>query len=166
MRRRLSFRSVLSCTGVLAALAMACMACTKPETYTTTIQIVHVQRFGSDPKAPSLMDVELTFPDCGADVRRLVRLDKKFSECAQSLKAGDKLPANLTLSWNSERGSYRADVTKIGACDAKADPKDEANYEMVQVCRDLQATGATVGVHCDRTRPPALLAKCPFLRRK
>lgn len=151
---------------VLAAIAVSPLGCTKAETYTTTVEIVHVQRFGSDPKVPGLIDLELRFPDCGADAQRLVRLDKKFSECAAGIKAGDKLPANLTLSWNSERGSYRADFTKIGACDAKADPKDEANYEMVQVCTDLMATGSAVGVHCDRTRPPSLLAKCPFLRRK
>ena len=145
---------------------MASTACEKPQNFTTTVEVAHVQRFGSDPKAPSLIDLELLFPDCGADVQRLIRLDKKFAECVGPIKAGDKLTAQIALSWNREKGSYRSDFTKIGACEAKADQTDEANYELVQVCKDLVATGATVGTHCDRSRPKALLEKCPFLRRK
>jgi hypothetical protein len=95
----------------------------------------------------------------------LIRADKAFAECAGPLKAHDKLPATVTLAWNAERGAYRSEIVKLGACAVKVDPKEEANYEMVQVCTDLQATGATVGVHCDRTRPKDLVAKCPWLRR-
>lgn len=145
-----------------AALALACET---PKSYDTTVEVVHIQRFG-DGKTPGLVDLELKFPDCGGDARRLVRLDKTFAACAPSIKDGDKLPASLTLRWNSEKGSYRSDFTKIANCAAKADPKDEANYELVQVCSDMQATGSVVGVHCDRTRPKELIAKCPFLRRK
>ncbi|MFO0664868.1 MAG: hypothetical protein U0174_13010 [Polyangiaceae bacterium] len=149
----------------LVALVLGAFGCEKPQNYDTTVEIVHVQRFG-DGKTPGLVDLELRFTDCGADARRLVRLDKTFSQCASNLKTGDKVPATLTHSWNAEKGSYRSEFSKIASCAAKADPKDEANYELVQVCSDLQATGAVVGVHCDRTRPKELLAKCPFLRRK
>lgn len=147
------------------ALALALVAChDKPLTSTVKVEIVQVQRFG-DGKTPGLMDVELRF-DCPGEARRVMRLDKTFSECGGGLKPGDKVEAEVVSSWSSERGSYRTDVTRLGACPVKVDPKEEANYEMVQVCTDLKATGVTVGVTCERQRPPELLAACPFLRRK
>ncbi len=111
----------------LGACALGCSG--KPVTYETKVQVVQVQRFGSQ-GGPGLMDLELKFSDCPGDARRVVRADKTFTQCA-----------------------------------IKPDPKEEANYELVQVCTDLQATGVTVGVHCDRTRPKELVAKCPWLRR-
>jgi hypothetical protein len=45
------------------------------------------------------------------------------------------------------------------------DAKEAANYEISSVCTEVQTTGAVVGVRCDRSRPKALLEKCPFLRR-
>jgi poly(hydroxyalkanoate) depolymerase family esterase len=81
-------------------------------------------------------------------------------------KAGDKVAVDLLASYNSEKGSYRVVVTKLGDCEVKQDPKDEANYEIVETCTDVKASGAVVGVHCDRTRSKELVAKCPWLRRK
>ncbi len=146
----------------LGACALGCSG--KPVTYETKVQVVQVQRFGSQ-GGPGLMDLELKFSDCPGDARRVVRADKTFTQCIGAIKAGDQIPATVSHAWNAERGNYRADFTKIGACAIKPDPKEEANYELVQVCTDLQATGVTVGVHCDRTRPKELVAKCPWLRR-
>lgn len=155
-----------ACTFAIVAVAACAGGCKREaKTYDTTVEVMQVQRFGSDPKVPGLMDLELKFSDCPGDARRLVRADKAFSACAGAIKEKDKLPAKVTQKWNPERGNYRSDIVSIGACELKVDPKEEANYEMVQVCTDLQATGATVGVHCDRTRPPSLTDKCPFLKR-
>lgn len=147
------------------SLLLTTLGCERPKTYETNVELVAVQRFG-DGKAPGLMDLELRFGECGGDVRRVIRLDKAFSQCAPRLKVGDKMPVTMTMSWNSEKGSYRSDVVKIGTCPVKADPQEAANYELVQVCTDLQSTGAVVGVRCDRSRPKELIDKCPFLRRK
>lgn len=146
-------------------LALGSVACHEgPLTSQVQVEIVQVQRFG-DGKTPGLMDLELRF-DCPGDARRVMRLDKTFSECGGALKAGDKLEAEVVSTWSSERGVYRTEVTRIGSCPVKVDPKEEANYEMVQSCSELKATGVTVGVTCERQRTPEQLAACPFLRRK
>jgi hypothetical protein len=151
---------IVAVTFVSAVVVAACKEA--PRTYDTTVEVLQVQRFGA---AGGLMDLELKFADCPGDARRVIRTDKAFVQCIGAIKAGDKVPAQVTHAWSAERASFRSEVVKVGACPLKADPKEEANYEMVQVCSDLQATGVTVGVHCDRTRPAQLVAKCPWLRR-
>jgi hypothetical protein len=96
-----------------------------------------------------------------------MRGDKAFGECATKLKVGDRLSAELVLSYSSQRGTYRNDLVRLGDCPVKLDPKDEANYEIYQDCQELKASGSTVGVHCNRRREEGpLLAKCPWLRRR
>lgn len=141
------------------------LGCRKPKQYSTTMEILQIRRFGQDPKGGTT-ELELKFTDCPADARKVVRGDKTFGACAASFQRGDKLPAEIVLNYSSERGSYRNELVRLGDCPVKLDPKDDANYEIVQECRDLVATGAVVGVHCDRQRSPALLEKCPWLRRK
>lgn len=153
----------LASLTVLAALA-GCKG--KPKTYETRMDLLQVQRLGQDETNPSVIDLEMRFADCPGDARKLVRGDKAFASCIAGVKAGDKLEATVVHAWNAERGNYRSDITKLGACPLAIDPKDEANYEMTQVCTDLKATGLPVGVRCDRTRPDELLTKCPWLRRK
>ena len=34
----------------------------------------------------------------------------------------------------------------------KLDPKDEANYQMVEACTEAKASGVVVGVRCERGR--------------
>lgn len=150
--------------AALVVLGLVAVGCKKPLSATVKAEVLQVQRFG-DGKAPGLMDLEIKF-DCPGDARRLMRLDKTFDECAGDFKAGDKLDIEVESIWSSDKGSYRTEVKRIGNCPVKLDAKEEANYEMVQVCTDLKASGVTVGVTCDRTRPPELLAACPFLRRK
>jgi hypothetical protein len=134
----------------------------KPREYTTTVEVLHVQRFGA---TASVMDLELKYAECPGDARAVLRADKAFTQCIGAVKAGDKLPAVVKHAWSAERSNYRSEIQKIGACAVKLDPKEDANYEMVQVCSDLEATGVAVGVHCDRTRPAALTQKCPWLQR-
>ena len=140
----------------------------KPTKYTTTVEIVGLQRLGNqDPKAlPGMMDLELKYTDCPGDARRVMRGDKTFSQCGAKFKKGDKVPAELVVSYSWERGQYRSEILRLDDCEVKLDPKEEANYETVQDCKDLISSGAVVGVHCDRTRNKDLVAKCPWLRRR
>ena len=151
------------------ALSLSSAGCgEKPTKYTTTVEIVGLQRLGSqDPKAPpGMMDLELKYSDCPGDARRVIRGDKTFSQCGAKFKKGDKIAADLVLSYSSEKGQYRSELVRLDDCEVKLDPKEEANYETVQECKDLVSSGAVVGVHCDRTRNNELVAKCPWLKRR
>jgi hypothetical protein len=132
------------------------------------VEIVGLQRLGGqDPKAPpGMMDLELRYSDCPGDARRVMRGDKTFSQCGAKFKKGDKIAADLVLSYSSERGQYRSEIVRLDDCEVKLDPKEEANYETVQECKELVSSGAVVGVHCDRTRNKELVAKCPWLKRR
>lgn len=94
--------------------------------------MLKVRRFGQDPKA-SITELELKWSDCPGDALEVVR-DKSFAECGAKIRRGDKLAADVVLTFSSERGSYRNEIVRSLAT-AKVDPKDEANYELVQTCR-------------------------------
>jgi hypothetical protein len=159
MRRRIAFSLVLAATAALA--------CEKSARYTTTVEILQIQRFGQDPKTnPGMTDLELKFVDCPGDARKIIRTDKAFGACGAKFKKGDKVSADVVLNYSSERSQYRNEIVRLDDCQVKLDPKEEANYEIYQDCRDLVASGAVVGVHCDRQRGKELLAKCPWMRRR
>lgn len=147
---------------MVVSCALGAVACHSPLETTAKAEVVQVQRFGD---GKTLMDLEIRF-ECPGDARRIMRLDKETNACLGPIKAGDKLDVGVVSAWSSEKSAYRTNVTQIGNCPVRLDPKEEANYEMVQVCKELKASGVTVGVTCDRTRPPELLAACPYLRRK
>lgn len=153
--------SKLKVAGLALALAVSCKG--KPQRFTTTVEVMQVRTFGSTNK---LTDLEVKYAECPADARQIMRLGKDFAACGEKLKVGDKLKADVVLSWNAERGFYRNEVVRVGDCDVKLDPKDEANYQSVEACSDVKASGVVVGVRCDRGRSPELLSKCPWLRRE
>lgn len=140
-------------------------ACSKPKTFTSTVEITQTQVFGTD-DAPSVMDVHMTFSDCPGTQQKVVRGDKAFASCAKKLKKGDKVPVEIVLQWKADRGEYRNEVVKVAGCARTPDPKDDASYEVVQTCTDVVINGAVAGIHCDRNRADALVAKCPWFRRK
>jgi hypothetical protein len=152
--------------GVLGLAACSMLAgCQDVKKYKTTVELTRVHAFGKDPKEPSSMDVELRYSECPGEARKLVRGDKVFAKCGLKLHVGEKVPVDVIRTYDSDRGVYRSEVTRIGECDIKTDPKDEANYEVVENCAELKATGSVVGVHCGRRRDKALTDKCPWLRR-
>jgi hypothetical protein len=159
---------LLPCLALLVLLLpLVVGGCSKPERYTTQVEVLQVQRFGQDPKAaPGMMDLELKFVECPGDARKIMRGNKAFGQCGAKFKKGDKLTAEIILSYSAEKGGYRDQLVHLDDCPVELDPKEDANYEMFQDCRDLMASGGVVGVHCDRTRSKELLAKCPWLRRK
>jgi hypothetical protein len=139
--------------------------CSRSETFTTTVELVDIEHFGDAPGAAKQVNFELRYADCPGDNRRILRGDKDLAACTKDLKEGDKVPLEIVSKYSSEKSGYRSEVTKIAGCAVKWDPKEEANYEMTSVCSEVKATGAVVGVRCDRSRPKALVEKCPFLRR-
>lgn len=147
------------------ALAAAAIGCESPKRFTTTTEVVQVEEFKDEKGQLEKLGLELVYADC-PDARRILRADKAFAACAGRISPGDKLETELVSTWQSEKGSYRTEVVKLGKCALKQDPKEEANYEMVSSCTDVVTTGAVVGVRCDRTRSQQLVAKCPWLRRK
>jgi len=152
--------------GLLSALS-ALPACEKPKQFKTSVEIVKIRRFGQDAaKTGGVTEMELKFADCPGEVHKVLRADKSFSECGARFKRGDKVPADVTLTYSRERGLYRDEVVRLDDCALKIDPKDEANYDLVQQCRPVIATGMDVGIHCARQRSPELIAKCPWLRRR
>ena len=151
--------------GILAALMVA-TGCEKPVNYTTTVEVLQVQRFGQDKSQPGMMDLDLKFVECPGEARKIIRGDKNFTPCGQKFKKGDKISAEVVLSYSSDRGQYRSEIVKLDDCPLKLDPKEQANYEVVQDCKELLSSGVVVGVHCDRTRNAELVAKCPWFKRR
>lgn len=150
---------------VASGLVVAASACSRPQTFTSNVEITQTQIFGTD-DAPSIMDVHMTFSDCPGTQQKVVRGDKAFAACAKKLKKGDKVPVEIVLQWKADRGEYRNEVVKVAGCARTPDPKDDASYEVVQMCNDVVINGAVTGIHCDRNRSEALVAKCPWFRRK
>ena len=156
---------VVFLSGTTALLSASCRDSAKH--FDTRVEILSTRTMGGQQgkAAPSLIEFEMRFVDCPGDVRRVVRGDKVLAACAGGLKVGEKVAAAIDFSYDRERENYRGDLVKLGACDVKLDPKEDANYETVQVCRDLKASGVVVGVHCDKKREGELVEKCPWLRR-
>lgn len=132
--------------------------------FSTSVEIVQVRSFGAA-GGPKTTDLEVRFDKCPGEARQIMRVSKEYGQCADKLKAGDKVPAEVTLSFNSERGTYRNEIVSLAGCKLKVDPKDEANYQTYENCSEVKASGMVVGVRCDRTRSEQLLAACPWLRR-
>ena len=152
--------------GLLCVLvAPACHQ--KAERFDTKVEILSARPMGSQhgKVAANLIEFEMRFVDCPGEVKRVVRGDKALASCAGAIKKGDVVPASIDFSYDRERENYRGELVKLGSCDVKLDPKEDANYETVQVCRDLKASGVVVGVHCDKKREGELVEKCPWLRR-
>jgi hypothetical protein len=151
----------------VAAFIGVISACSsKPQKFTSMVEIVQTQGFGSDPKAPTVYDLEVIFTDCPGVQRKLLRGDKAFAACAMKLNKGDKVPVEIVLTYRADRSEYRDEIVKVGDCPRVVDPKDDASYGVIQECKDVVINGAVTGVHCDRTRGAALVAKCPWFKRK
>lgn len=149
----------------LALVTLATLSgCADVKKYNTTMEITQIEDL-VDEKGVKTWSVEMRYADCPGEARRIIRADKGFAACAAT-KPGTKLKADITATWDNERGSYRTVLTKLGDCTLAADRKEEANFEAVQLCTDIVTTGSIVGVHCDRSRPKEQIDKCPWLRRR
>lgn len=160
-------RFVAFCLLGLAPLVLTPGCHDRPQRFETRVELRATRTMGGQQgkAAPSLIEMEMRFIDCPGEVHRVMRGDKALAACAGGMKVGETLPVTIEYAYDSERENYRDDVVKLGPCVVKLDPKEDANYESVQVCRDLVSTGVTVGVHCDKKREGELIVKCPWLKR-
>ena len=158
LNRKLGCLFVLSC-------ALGCHG--KTQRFETKVEILSTRKMGTQQGKvlPNLIEFEMRFVDCPGEVKRVIRGDKELAACAGELKKGQTVPASIDFSYDRERENYRGELVKLGACDVKLDPKEDSNYETVQVCRDLKVSGVVIGVHCDKKREGELIEKCPWLRR-
>lgn len=145
----------------LVLAAIATLACDAGRKDLTTVEVLQAERLPGDQ-----LSLEIKYVACPGDARRVVRLDRDFTACAGHVHAGDKMEAEIATRWVPDRSVYRSEIVRLGSCAVKLDPAEEANYERVQICRDVVTTGAVVGVRCERTRSKELLDKCPWLRRR
>lgn len=149
----------------LGFLVAGLAGCKEAQKYRTQVELTRVHAFGRDPREPSSMDLEFRYSECPGEARKLIRGDKSFAACGLKLKPGDKVGVEVVRTYDPERSVYRSEVLRVGDCEIKTDPKDEANYEVVERCSELKATGMVVGVRCNRGRDKELTDKCPWLRR-
>lgn len=158
-------RTLLLVLPAVTALMLTVSACGDTKKYSTTMEVLQVQPF-TDEKGAETYTLQLKYSECPGDARRVIRAGQEFASCGPKTKPGDKLKTDIIARWDSERGVYRTEITHLGDCALKQDRKDEVNYEMVQICEDIVATGSVVGVHCERNRPKEQVAKCPWLKRR
>lgn len=152
-------------TVVFALLCGLSSGCEKaPRQFSTTVEVVQLRSFGGA-GGPKTTDLELRFDQCPGEARQIMRVSKEFGPCTEKLKSGEKVPAEVLLTYNSERGTYRSEITALAGCKIKVDSKDEANYQTYENCSDVKASSMVVGVRCERTRSDELLKACPWLRR-
>lgn len=151
--------------AALSSVAILVVGCESTKNFTTTVELAQLERF-EDERGIVTLGLELRYSECPGDARRVLRADAAFAACATDLKVGDTLSADLVSKWQFDTGLYRTEVVRLGGCPLKQDRADPANYEVVETCKDIFATGALIGVRCDRTRNEELVAKCPWLRRR
>jgi hypothetical protein len=157
----MAIRSLCLCV-MLVPLA-ACGA--KSKRHESRIEIIRTEVIRADDKGePLTIDVEMQFEDCPGDQRKTIRGDRQFSACMRRYKTGEIVPVTIDHAPN-EWGDLVPQITKIGECDHRLDPNDEASFEIVQVCSDLVVNSVRVGFRCDRRPSKELLAKCPWFRR-
>ena len=150
---------------VIGALFFGLAACNRDETFTTNVELVDIEHFGDSPENAKQVNFEMRYADCPGENRRVLRGDRELAACTKDLKEGAKVPMVIVSKYQSDKGGYRSEVIALAGCPVKMDGKDDANYERTALCTDVKTTGAVVGVHCDKSRPKDLVAKCPFLRR-
>ena len=118
-----------------------------------------------DAGVPRIVEVTVEYPDCPGDQLETLQGNAEFTTCALKYKVGETLPASI--EWGpTDYGHYDSEITKLGECPRKRDPRDARSYEVVQVCSDVIINGVLAGFHCDRKPTKELLEKCPWFRRE
>ena len=150
--------------ALASVLVLTSAACNGRKQYTTEVDLLRVTPIRRDDTGRVLTtDVEMSFAKCPGDQRKTIRGDAAFSACVSKMKVGDKVP--VTLDHGSEQdGIAHFRVLRVGDCERKIDPNDEASFEIVQVCTKLEVNSVVVGFHCERKPSAELLAACPWFR--
>ncbi len=150
-----------------AAVALALTGCgKKARTYDTKVTLKSVEVVARDGAGePLIVEVNVEYPDCPGEQLETLQGNVDFTKCAIKYKSGDVLPT--TVEWGpTDYGHYDSEITKLGDCPRKRDPRDARSYEVVQVCSDVVVNGVKAGFHCDRRPSQELLEKCPWFARQ
>jgi hypothetical protein len=154
--------------SVACALALVSASCAKkPRNYDTKVTLRGVEVIARDATTgnPTLIEINVEYPDCPGEQLETLQGNAEFSKCAQKYKPGDIIPT--TVEWGpTDFGHYDSEITKLGDCLRARDPRDARSYEVVQVCTDVVVNGAKAGFHCDRKPNKELLEKCPWFARQ
>jgi hypothetical protein len=154
-------------TPVALAFVLAASGCEKKahdyETKVTLKSVEVVARDGAG--TPQIIEVNVEYPDCPGEQLETLQGNADFTKCALKFKVGDVLPA--TIEWGpTDFGHYDSEITRIGDCTRKRDPRDARSYEVIQECTDVNVNGVKAGFHCDRKPNKELLDKCPWFARQ
>ncbi len=152
----------LALAGVIAAAGCE----KKPHDYETKVTLKSVEVVARDSAGtPQIIEVNVEYPDCPGEQLETLQGNADFTKCALKFKVGDVLPASI--EWGpTDFGHYDSEITRIGECPRKRDPRDARSYEVVQVCTDVNVNGVKAGFHCDRKPNKELLDKCPWFARQ
>ncbi len=153
---------------MLAFVCLALVSCeSKPRMFDTTVTLRSVEIVARDPKTndPRIVEINVEYPDCPGEQLETLQGNQEFTQCASKFKVGQVIPA--TIEWGpTDYGHYDSEITRLGDCPRKRDPRDARSYEVVQSCGDVIVNGNKAGFHCDRKPTKELLTKCPWFARK
>jgi hypothetical protein len=138
----------------------------KPRNFETHVQLKTVEVVSREEDGTArIVEVSVEYPDCPGDQLETLQGDKAFTSCVMKYKSGDVLPAEI--EWGpTDYGHYDSEITKLGDCPRKRDPRDARSYEVIQVCSEVKINGVRAGFHCDRKPNKELIAKCPWFLRQ
>ena len=150
----------------LALSALAAAGCHRSKQYEATVEVTRIAVIRTDEAGdPLTLDVEFTYPECPGSQSEVIRGGDEFSDCAKSLKVGEKVTAKLVHKWDPE-GFYDYDVYELNGCKRPPDPEDEASFKMVRDCKDWMVNGAAVGFQCNYANKKELKKKCPWFKQR
>jgi len=152
---------------VTALVLLGSSSCTgdKEQTYMTKAQIVRTTVNRKDANGtPLVSDVELDFPVCTGEVKKLIRGGGEFATCMAKVPPGTEVPVRL-ISAMKRDGRRASRVVQVGDCKRAPDPTDSRSYETVRICEKLETDGIVVGFKCDVQASDDVLAACPWLAR-
>lgn len=156
---------------VLAATAMGTFAlagttsCTsgKDTAYEAKAKVLrHVVNRKDASGTPLVVDVELDFPECPGEVKKLIRGGGAFAPCITKLAPGSDVTVKL-VSAMKRNGRRSSRVVQVGECVREPDPTDSRSYDTVRMCEKVETDGIPVGFRCDMEPSEKLLAACPWL---
>ncbi len=151
--------------GVYVA-ALALVSCGKAHDYDTKVTLKTIEVVARDAKnEPLIIEVNVEYPECPGEQLETLQGNAEFSKCVLKYKMGETVPAVVEYS-AMDFGHYDSEITKLGDCTRKRDPRDARSYEVIQECADVNVNGAKAGFHCGRKPDKELLAKCPWFARQ
>lgn len=150
--------------ALLAAVTTtACRRTTHHETGVQVTRVATVRR--DDAGKPVTVDVEVAFHQCPGTQTEVVRGGPELASCIAKYKIGDEVKAEIDHEW-SPAGYYTWKIRRLGECERKVDPDDEASYAMVRECEDWVVNGQKAGFSCRYVPEKKLIDACPWFRRR